>query len=90
MNLNKCICISNKNKPNEIPQSKWDLLIEGNEYTPIKYTKCNAQGGIIGVQIEEIDLSDCQPYIYFDIKRFAFPVDLKTIEKEEILEEITI
>jgi hypothetical protein len=82
------LCIDSKNKPNEIPQSKWDLLKEGNRYTPLEYIKCTSQGGVIGVKLVEINLDDCAPYICFSINRFAIPVEIE--EKVEEFEEIVV
>lgn len=81
--IEKLLCVNNRNRPNEIPQSKWDLLKEGELYTPVKWMRCNAQGGILGVKIAEIDLSDCQPYIYFAAYRFAIPVGDRILEEVE-------
>lgn len=78
------ICLNNKNRPNCIPTSKWDLLIEGNPYTVIKMMKCNVQGGILGFKLAEIDLSGCEPYEYFAANRFGIPVK---DNKEELVEE---
>ena len=80
------ICLDDKNRPNEIPISKW--IKEGQEYTPDKLMKCNVQGGILGISLKEIDLSDCAPYLYFRITRFGFPVSDEVLEKE--LESIFI
>lgn len=80
-------CINNKNKPNEIPQSKWDLLKEGEEYTVIEVMKCNAQGGILGFKLEEINIDDCLPYKYFAAYRFALPKEIIT-KKEELQETL--
>jgi hypothetical protein len=83
--MERLTCINAKNKPNEIPQSKWDLLKEGEEYTPLEYVKCNIQGGVIGVKLAEIDLSDCAPYICFSLTRFGIPVKDRVIEEVEEL-----
>ena len=65
----KVICIDDRNRPNDIPTSKW--VKKGKEYTIIKVDKILMQGGILGCQLEEIDLSDCFPYNYFSLNRFA-------------------
>jgi len=82
-----CICINDKNYPNEIPVYKRPKLNE--PYTIIKIDKLLMHGGIMGVQLAEIDLSDCEPFSYFAASRFA-PLAPKEEIKEEELEEITI
>jgi hypothetical protein len=71
----KVICINDKNKPNDIPQSKW--IEEGREYNVLKQIRCNTQGGLLGYELEEIDLTGCEPYLYFQASRFA-PATLGT------------
>ena len=82
-----CICVNDKNFPNEIPIHKRPKA--GEPYTIVKMDKLLGFGGIMGVQLEEIDLSDCAPYLYFAASRFA-PLAPKEEIKEEELEEITI
>ncbi len=83
------ICINNKSRPSEIPLSVWSKLIEGEKYTVIKVEKLNASGGILGVQLEEISLEGCAPYLYFAANRFA-PIapdkELEAVEVEELFE----
>lgn len=67
-------------RPNEIPISKW--LVKGHEYTVLEAIKCNPQGGILGYKLAEIDLTGCEPYLYFAANRFRIPVPDKTIEEE--------
>ena len=65
----KCICINDKNKPNEIPAHKW--VKEGEEYTIIFAIVVLPQRKI-GFQLEEIMLDEsCHPYEYFLAERFA-------------------
>lgn len=68
----KVVCIRDENKPNEIPLSHW--VKKDEVYTIIQVDKLNAQGGILGCKLEEIDLSAFAPYQYFSIDRFA-PVE---------------
>ena len=75
----RLVCINDLDRPNEIPISKW--IEKGKHYTAIKFNKMNMQGGILGVQLEEIDLSDCFPHTHFLASRFA-PIEPE-IEKEE-------
>lgn len=80
----KLICINDSDRPNEIPISKW--IKKGNQYTAIKFNKMNMQGGILGVQLEEIDLSDCFPHTHFLASRFLPLEPLKEKESENIEE----
>lgn len=65
----KVICINDSNRPNEIPESLW--IKKGDPYTVINACILHAQGGILGYELEEIDLKPYSPYEYFDAKRFA-------------------
>lgn len=82
-----CICVNDSNFPNEIPIHKRPK--KGNPYTIIKIDKLLCHNGIMGVQLAEIDISDCEPYSYFAASRFAPIVPPTPVEIEE-LEEITI
>ena len=82
-------CIDSSNRPNEIPLSIWNLLIVGKSYNVINIEKCNIQGGLIGYQLEEIDLKGCEPYLFFSAHRFIPLQPPQEIEEEE-LEELTI
>lgn len=66
----ECICIDDKNKPKEIPDSKW--LKEGNKYNII-YTVIVLPQRELAVMLSEIELTDKEmPYEYFLAKRFGF------------------
>ena len=66
----EAICINDKNKPKEIPQSKW--LKEGSKYNVIYTCKCLPSNDI-GCHLSQIDLDEtCNPYTYFKLNRFAF------------------
>jgi hypothetical protein len=80
----KVICIEDRNRPNEIPTSKW--VKKGNEYTIIDLIKCNVQGGLICAVLEEIDMTGCEPYEGFNIERFASITPDKVKEEIEELE----
>jgi hypothetical protein len=71
----KVIAINVKDKPNEIPTSRW--LVKDREYTIIKIMIMKMQGGIAGVKLAEINNDDLFPWSYFRLDRFA-------ITKEEI------
>lgn len=78
------ICIDDKNRPAEVSSSKW--VKKDEKYTVIEVMKCNAQRGIYGYKLEEIDLSDCAPYLYFSAHRFRIPIAPKMKENIEELE----
>jgi hypothetical protein len=83
----KVECIDSSNRPNDIPISKW--VVKGIEYTVIKAAKLPMQGGLLGFQLAEIDLSGCVPYLYFAASRFKEKEPLKESDEEkvEVLEE---
>ena len=75
-----CVCVSDIGFPSEIPVSKRPK--KGEEYTIIKMDKLNGHGGIMGVQLEEISLEGCAPYLYFAASRFAPITPDKELEAE--------
>jgi len=83
--MKNCICIDDEGFPNEIPLSKRPKKNE--EYTIVKIDKLNGHGGIMGVQLEEIDLSSCAPFLYFSARRFA-PLEPDKELQEEVREEL--
>tara|TARA_B110000503_G_C7029906_1_gene363541 strand:+ start:289 stop:579 length:291 start_codon:yes stop_codon:yes gene_type:complete len=87
ISIMKLICINDSDRPNDIPTSKW--IKKGNHYTAVKFNKMNMQAGALGVQLEEIDLSDCFPHTHFLASRFVplIPVEEKEKENIEELEE---
>jgi len=74
----KVICIDDKNRPNEIPISRW--IKKGKKYTIIKVSYM-VQQDIYGCQLEEIDNSDLFPWTHFALSRFA-------VSKEDVLEAV--
>lgn len=76
------LCINDKDYPSEIPVSK--RAVKGQEYTITKIDKLLGMGGIMGVQLAEIDLSDCAPFLYFAASRFAPIVYPEPVEIEEL------
>ena len=74
------ICISDKNRPKEIPQNKW--LKERQDYEIIYTTLCKPQNEV-GVHLAEIELDEsCAPYEYFLISRFQFDLEnLKLLQE---------
>ena len=68
----KIMCINDKNKPNEIPQSKW--ITEGEVYTLISVQHLLSSQSM-GFELAEIKLGEeCFPYHYFSPERFV-PID---------------
>lgn len=96
-----CTCIDSKNRPNEIPLSKW--VVEGNEYHIIHVYHQYQQNGIKGVELAEFDISDCVPYNCYRLDRFAFTqenllklfelmqqcTELDNIDIQKIVEKLT-
>lgn len=69
----ECICIDDKNRPKEIPESKW--VKEGEKYNII-YTVTVLPQRVVGVHLAEIDLTeDEKPYEYFLLSRFGFTIE---------------
>ena len=85
MNI-KVICIDDSHRPNEIPTSRW--VKKGETYHIIQIDKMNAQGGIYGCKLAEINNDDLVPYEYFRLTRFAVPIN--DLLEEALLEEIDI
>lgn len=85
MNI-RVICINDKHRPNEVPTSRW--IKEGETYHIVQIDKLNAQGGIYGCKLAEIDNDDLAPYEYFRLDRFAEPEQL--IGEEEVLNKIDL
>ena len=75
-----CICIDDKNRPLEVPVSKW--VVKEQEYHITHVYHQYQQKGIKGVELAEFDISDCVPYNCYRLDRFAFTEEnlLKLIE----------
>ena len=80
----RVVCINDSDRPNDIPTSKW--VTKGQIYTVIKVSKMVMQGNILGVQLQEIDLSDCVPHLFFAASRFAEIEPSKKLEEEKVEE----
>jgi hypothetical protein len=81
-------CLDAKNKPNDIPLSKW--VVEGKNYTVIKVAKLLIQGGLVGFKLQELDIDGYFPYQFFAANRFGLAIDTDwNVEKmlEKLLEE---
>ena len=69
----RVICINDKNRPNEIPVSKW--ITKGEKYHITWIYNQMQQKGIKGVELAERDISDCIPFNCFNLNRFAIHKD---------------
>lgn len=66
----KAICIDERNRPHEIPKSKWVKKLE--VYTVI-YAAWVMPQKELAFHLAEIDLDEsCDPYTYFLASRFGF------------------
>ena len=73
----KCICIDDSGRPDVIPISHW--VKKDQEYTINYVYKMVLQGGILGVALNEIDLTSLNiGYDCFKITRFA--IDIKDLK----------
>jgi|688.fasta_scaffold05503_3 hypothetical protein len=76
----RVICIDEKNKPKEIPASKW---VKEQELYHILMIFYSIPSKTMAYTLEEIDLDEsCAPYGVFDAKRFAIHQD----DLEEFIE----
>ena len=66
-----CLCINDKNKPNEILPENW--IIEGTKYT-INYVYYHVNQGIQGVTLNEVQTKSLE-YTSYRLDRFAFTQD---------------
>lgn len=77
----KVICINDADQPNVIPISK--RVKEGQDYTVIEVKKLMADQGKLAYRLAEIDLTTCcQPYSFFDARRFAICTNADPVEAE--------
>ena len=79
----KVVCINDGKRPAKIPESKW--IKKGETYTVIKAVKMGIQANTLGFELEELNLSGCFPYEYYDAKRFL-PEDM--VKQEDVAVEI--
>lgn len=87
----KVVCINDNDRPNEIPISKW--IVKGKIYNIKNVWHIRQRPGTYGVELQEIDLSGCFPYLYFSANRFAPTMQdneiqemLENAVKEELVE----
>ena len=76
----RVVCVDDKNKPKEVPQSAW--VQYGERYTVVKVDLLSSHKSI-GFKLQEIELpEESFPYEYFDASRFIL-----SDESEEYLIE---
>lgn len=84
-------CINDKNRPAEYPIKDW--IVKDEIYTISKFDRMHMQGGIYGVQLEEIDSNPYFPHTHFAFDRFV-PIDedgpLTDAELDDLLQEVEI
>jgi len=81
----RVLCINDKKKPEQIPQSQW--IEEGVIYTVTKAIHLPLQPGIAGFLLKEVSLSqDCFPYEFYSSNRFGIILD-NVEEVSELVEE---
>jgi len=81
----KVLCINDKKKPEQIPQSQW--IEEGVIYTVTNVINLPLQSGIAGFLLKEVSLSpDCFPYEFYNSNRFGIILD-NVEELSELLEK---
>lgn len=84
------VCINDKNRPIEIPPTKWIQF--GKTYTVIKVGK--TLDNQVGFVLQEVELGeDTFPYDLFSAKRFAVKVGLvDTAEEtaEEVVDDLIV
>lgn len=76
-----CKCVDDTNRPEDFPISKW--VKKDNEYH-ITHVFYHPEQQIQGVEIAEIDMKDCYPYVSFKIDRFSITME----DLEKLLELI--
>jgi hypothetical protein len=97
----ECVCVDAKNRPSEIPVSKW--IVEQEKYNITHVYNQLQQQGIKGVELAEFDISECVPFNCYRLDRFAFTpenlqklismikdcTDLNDINIDGIVEKLT-
>lgn len=75
----EAVCLNDKNKPAEIPNSHW--IVKDKKYTVIMIYKMVEQSNILGAVLKEIDLESLNiGYSCFRLDRFGFrPEDAKAL-----------
>jgi hypothetical protein len=68
----RCLCIDDSGRPEVVPTSKW--VVKDMEYH-IKHVYYHKAQGVQGVELSEINLDGCSPYISYRMSRFAIHKD---------------
>ena len=69
-----CICLDDKNRPKQIPESKW--IVEGDKYRITHVYVMRKMDNILGVTLYEKPLDDsCDPYLMFRLSRFGIAAE---------------
>jgi hypothetical protein len=85
----RVLCINDKKKPEQIPQSQW--IEEGVIYTVTKAIHLPLQPGIAGFLLKEVSLSqDCFPYEFYSSNRFGIILDNLEEVSELVEEELSL
>lgn len=79
----RVVCVNDSNKPDKIPVNQW--IKKGNVYTVVRAVKMGIQANTLGFDLEEVNLTGCFPYEYYDAKRFL-PEDM--VKQEDVAVEI--
>ena len=81
----KAICIDSSNKPEHISDYEW--IEEGVVYTITEVVEMSLQKGKLGVDFEEIELTDASaPYEYYSLERFLLIPDDMTMTVENVMD----
>lgn len=83
----KVICIDDRHRPNEVPTGRW--VKKDSVYHITEVAKLNAQQGVYGCKLAEINNDDLFPYQFFRLDRFAPVIDSQDLE-DATLEEISL
>lgn len=62
------VCVNDSARPNEVPASKW--IVKDQQYTVVEISRLAADQGKIGFKLAEINLAGCEPFLFFDARRF--------------------
>ena len=93
MNI-RVICVDASNQPKEIPKNKQVVFMEKYTINKVFRSYNPKTRGVLGVSLNEIDISDCKPYEFFKYSRFKVldsdELLLDKIEQEIKLEDLVI
>jgi len=81
----RVVAINVSNRPNEIPINLW--IEKDSVYTVINAEHMNMQNRLLGLELEELDISGCFPYTRFAYTRFR-PFTKQDADAEEAVKEL--